>query len=111
MSQGLRVLVFGICMTAFDGQQTIRTAEFDQDEKARTFTLYRADNQAQFAYSLSRFEKITAARYKGWSLIIPREFEEHAKEHTFRRHWYRGFVKSFDGENILKPKERLAAHQ
>lgn len=102
---------FGICMAAFDGQQTIRTAEFDQDEKARTFTLCRADNQAQFAYSLSRFEKITAARYKGWSLIVPRKFEELAKEHTFRRHWYRDSVKGLDGENILKPKERLAAHQ
>jgi hypothetical protein len=102
---------FGICMAAFDGQQTIRTAAFDQDERAHTFTLCRADNQAQFAYSLSRFEKITAARYKGWSLVIPSEFEEHAKEHTFRRHWYRDFVKGFDGESILKPKERVAAHQ
>ena len=75
---------FGICMAAFDGKQTMRAAEFDQDEKAHTFTLCRADNQAQFSYSLSRFEKITAARYAGWSLIIPEEFEELAREHTFR---------------------------
>jgi hypothetical protein len=102
---------FGICMAAFDGKQTMRAAEFDQDEKARTFTLCRADNQAQFAYSLSRFEKITAARYAGWSLIVPNEFEELAREHTFRRHWYRDFIKGFDGESILKPKERIAAHQ
>jgi hypothetical protein len=67
---------FGVCMAAFDGKQTMRAAEFDQDEKARTFTLCRADNQAQFNYSLSRFEKITAARYTGWSLIVPHEFEE-----------------------------------
>jgi hypothetical protein len=29
-------------MAAFDGKQTMRAAEFDQDEKARTFTLCRA---------------------------------------------------------------------
>ena len=46
-------------------QGTLRAAEFDQDEKAQTFTLCRADNLAQFTYSLSRFEKITAARYAG----------------------------------------------
>ena len=102
---------FGICMAAFDGKQTMRAAEFDQDEKAHTFTLCRADNQAQFAYSLSRFEKITAARYTGWSLIVPNEFREFAKEHTYRRHWYRDFIKGFDGESILRPKERIAAHQ
>ena len=65
---------FGICMAAFDGKRTMRAAEFDQDEKAHTFTLCRADSQAQFTYSLSRFEKITAARYAGWSLVVPHEF-------------------------------------
>jgi hypothetical protein len=104
---------FGICMAAFDGKRVLRTAKFDQDEKAHTFTLYRADNYAQYAYSLSRFEKITAARYKGWSLNISGEFEELAKEHTFRRHWYRDELdsKGFGGESILKPKERVTAHQ
>ena len=103
---------FGICMAAFDGKQTMRAAEFDQDEKARTFTLCRADNQAQFAYSLSRFEKITAARYTGWSLTVPREFEGLAKEHAFRRHWYwDDFTKGIHGKSILRPKERIAAHQ
>src|SRR5262249_40710851 len=102
---------FGICMVAFDGKRTIRAAEVDQDEKARTFTLCRADNRAQFAYSLSRFEKITASRYKDWSLAIPEEFEEYAKEHTFRRHWYRDFIKGFEGKSVLKPKERVAASQ
>ena len=52
-------------MAAFDGKQAIRAAEFDHDEEDQTFTLCRADNQAQFAYSLSRFEKITSARYAG----------------------------------------------
>lgn len=109
---------FGICMAAFDGKQTMRAGQFDQDEKARTFTLCRADNQAQFAYSMRRFEKITAARYTGWSLAVPSEFEALAKEHAFRRHWYRDYEtgewcpKGSDmGKNILKPKERTAAHQ
>jgi hypothetical protein len=79
---------FGICMAAFDGKQTLRTAKFNKDEKARTFTLCRADSQPQFDYSLSRFEKITTERYAGFSLIVPDEFEELAREHTFRRHWY-----------------------
>src|SRR3954447_20653564 len=39
---------FGLCMAAFDGKQTIRTAEFDQDVEAHAFTLYRSDNLAQF---------------------------------------------------------------
>jgi hypothetical protein len=102
---------FGICMAAFDGKETIRAPEFDHDEKARTFTLCRADNPQQYAYSLTRFVKITAARYKGWSLSVPDKFEELAKEYTFRCHWYRDYVKGFDGENILKPKDRVAAHQ
>jgi len=103
---------FGICMAAFDGKQTIRATEFDQDEKAHTFTLCRADNKAQFIYSVSRFEKITAARYKGWSLNVLSEFKDFVKDHTFRRHWYRDdFIKGFDGQSVLKPKERIAVHQ
>jgi hypothetical protein len=103
---------FGICMAAFDGKQTIRAAEFDKDEKDHTFTLCRADNYAQYAYSLSRFGKITAARYKDWSIAIPDELEELVKEHTFRSHWYRDFEsKGFGGVSVLKPKERVAAHQ
>jgi hypothetical protein len=106
---------FGICMAAFDGKNTIRTVKFNQDAEAQTFTLHRADNQPQFTYSMSRFEKITAGRYKGWSLVVPSEFEELAKEHTFRRHWYHHHPfnddKGFYGESVLKPKERIAAHQ
>jgi hypothetical protein len=103
---------FGICMVAFDGKRIFRTEKFDQDEKTKTFTLYRADNKEQYAYSMSRFERITAGRYAGWSLNIAGEFEEYAKEYTFRRLWYRDdYVKGcFGGESILKPKERVAAH-
>ena len=99
---------FGICMAAFDGKQTIRAEKFDRDAEAQAFTLHRADNRAQFAYSLSRFEKITACRYRNWSLVIPEEFEEYAKDHTFHRHWYRDFIKGFEGQNVLRPKERSA---
>jgi Poly A polymerase head domain len=109
---------FGICMAAFDGKNTIRTAKFNQDAESQTFTLYRADNQPQFAYSMSRFEKITAGRYRDWSLVVPSEFEELVREHAFRRHWYRDFIKDReDGVllprwgNALMPKERVAAHQ
>ena len=67
---------FGICKAAFDGKQVIRTDAFDADAEEQTFTLCRADNGAQFAYSMVRFKKITAARYSGWSLVIPEEFED-----------------------------------
>ncbi|HVI68271.1 MAG TPA: hypothetical protein VM910_37680 [Bradyrhizobium sp.] len=100
---------FGICMVAFDGHEFIRTADFDQDAEEQTFTLYRADNEAQFVYSMSRFEKLTANRYQGWTLAIPKEFEGLAKEHTFRKHWYHEFGKYFEGKNLLRPKERIAA--
>jgi Poly A polymerase head domain len=103
---------FGICMAAFDGKNTIRAAEFNHDAESQTFTLHRADNPPQFAYSMSRFEKIAAGRYQGWSLAVPEQFEELAKEHTLRQHWYwERFVKGFYGESVLKPKERIAAYQ
>jgi hypothetical protein len=97
---------FGVCMAAFDGKETVRTREFDFDAKERTFTLHRADNGAQFAYSMSRYEKITAGRYVGWSIAIPERFEKLAQEHTFRRHWYCDRDEGLGGPNLLKPKER-----
>jgi Poly A polymerase head domain len=97
---------FGICMAAFDGKETIRTAEFDFDAENRTFTLHRADNEAQFSYSMSRYEKITAGRYVGWSIAIPDEFETYVREREFSRRWYREYKGLFGGESILKPKER-----
>jgi hypothetical protein len=111
LEENLARFDFGICMAAFDGKQIIRAAEFETDIENKTFTLCRADNQPQFAYSMSRFEKITATRYQGWSLVIPEEFEQLAKEHTFHRHWYRDFIKGFDGASVLRPKERVAARQ
>jgi hypothetical protein len=105
---------FGICMAAFTGEETLRTDEFDQDAEAHTFTLHRADNQPQFTYSMSRFEKMATTRYAGWSLSVPSEFEELLKEHMLKRDWYRDyFFKGLDsgGGNILRPKERTAARQ
>ena len=101
---------FGVCMAAFTGGKTILTTEkFNRDVAQSTFTLHRADNEAQFAYSMSRFEKITAGRYSGWTLAIPEQFQELAKDHTFRRRFYRDDdVKGFHGSFVLKPKERTA---
>jgi hypothetical protein len=109
---------FGICMAAFDGKGTIRTTAFSRDMEAHTFTLLRADNLAQFSYSFSRFEKITAGRYAGWQLVVPLKFKALAEERDHRRHWYQDYEtgewcpKGTEmGKNILKPKERTAAHQ
>ena len=107
---------FGICMAAFDGKQTIRADAFDCDVENHSFTLRRADNQAQFNYSMSRYDKITAGRYSGWSLVLPDEYEFYFKEYNFRKHWYRDeegnlVSKGLGGPSLLKPKERIAAHQ
>jgi hypothetical protein len=51
---------------------------------------------------------MTADRYSGWTLSIPEQFEELAKEHTFRKHWYKADA-HFGFENysqVLRPKER-----
>jgi hypothetical protein len=101
---------FGICMAAFDGGNILRADEFVADMEAETFTLCRADNLVQFSYSMSRYKKITAGRYQGWGLSIPRAFEEYAREEAFRRQWYVDDCgKGFDGESVIKPKDRVVA--
>lgn len=100
---------FGICMAAFNGKVITRAPEFDRDMEAQTFTLFRADNLAQFRYSMTRFNKITRDRYSGWKLAIPDQFEELVKEDTFQRHWYAdpGCIKGPGySQNLLRPKER-----
>jgi hypothetical protein len=107
---------FGLCMAAFDGTEVIRTAAFNDDAAARTFTLCRADDAPQFAYSMSRFEKLTADRYAGWKLAVPAQFAELAKGHAMRRHWYqdgnywvrRDAPKLGAGPQLLHPKDRSA---
>jgi hypothetical protein len=105
----IRRFDYGICMAAFDGNQTIRTPEFDEDVAAQTFTLCRADNLPQYSYSMARFKKITAARYAGWSLVVPKKFKDLAMEHTLNQHFYEEFEKGSYHNSVLKPKERLGA--
>ena len=101
---------FGICMAAWSGGGDFMLSDdrFKRDIKNKTFTLCRADNLAQFSYSMVRFEKLTADRYKGWTLSVPDPFEELAKEHTFRRHWYtEGAHFGFENfSQVLRPKDR-----
>jgi hypothetical protein len=103
---------FGVCMAAWQGGDHFITKDprFLRDIESKTFTLCRADNLAQFSYSMVRFEKLTADRYKGWELSVPSQFEELAKEHTFRRHWYaegNGAHFGFEGSpQLLRPKTR-----
>ena len=100
---------FGVCMAAYyGGEKMIQTYEFELDVRNKTFTLCRADNAPQFAYSMSRFRKITANRYAGWKLAIPEMFQALAKEHAHRRdyYWDDNGGKFCRRDNILKPKER-----
>jgi Poly A polymerase head domain len=102
---------FGVCMAAWQGGSTlmITAAHFKRDIESKTFTLRRADNLAQFSYSMVRFEKLTADRYKDWQLLVPSQFEALAKEHAFRRHWYSESGAHFGIENypqLLRPKHR-----
>jgi hypothetical protein len=103
---------FGICMAAWEGGSTqmITNDQFKRDAEGKTFTLRRADNFTQFTYSMSRFEKLTADRYKGWGVSIPDQFESLLREHSFRRHWYKEGFAHFgmecDGGQLLRPKSR-----
>jgi hypothetical protein len=103
---------FGVCMAAWSGGHTtiITDDRFKRDIESKTFTLYRADNLAQFSYSMVRFEKLTADRYKGWTLAIADQFEELVREHTFRSNWYRyeqGAHFGFENySQSLRPKAR-----
>jgi hypothetical protein len=100
---------FGACMAAWDGGSMITDGCFRRDIERQTFTLCRADDFAQFSYSMVRFEKLTADRYKDWGLVVPSQFEALAKEHTFQKHWYKEEGGHFGFENyaqLLRPKER-----
>lgn len=99
---------FGLCMAAWDRFDIISTSRFTDDNTKKTFTLYRADNAGQFAYSMRRFENLTADRYVGFTLSVPERFEALAKEHSFKQHWYCDY-KGMDGPNVMRPKNRKAA--
>jgi hypothetical protein len=103
---------FGVCMAAWDGGDSMITNDdFKRDIESKTFTLCRADNFAQFSYSMIRFEKLTADRYKDWKLSVPSQFEALAKKHAFKRNWYWDTADGthFGFENfpqVLRPKDR-----
>jgi Poly A polymerase head domain len=75
---------FGICMAAWDGEKVYTANAFDTDVANKTFTLLRADDEMQFAYSMSRFKKLTTDRYRGYILSVPLEFEALAKTHALQ---------------------------
>jgi hypothetical protein len=111
MQDNLRRFDFGTCMAAWDSDEVYTAPEYTIDTTEKTFTLCRADDLPQFTYSMSRFHKLTADRYAGWKLVVPTKFEEFAREHTFRKVWYRdvenGELKYREaGPQQLKPKPR-----
>jgi hypothetical protein len=63
-------LDFGICRIGYDGSEVIRTDDYLADQAAQSFTLLRADDDAQRDRSLRRFERLSA-KYPGWKLIDP----------------------------------------
>jgi hypothetical protein len=103
---------FGVCMAAWAGGDSMITADsFKRDIESKSFTLCRADNLAQFSYSMIRFKKLTADRYKDWQLSVPNQFKELAKKHAFQRNWYWDTADGahFGFENspqVLRPKDR-----
>jgi hypothetical protein len=112
MQENLARFDFGICMAGWDGEEVYTAREYKTDTERKTFTLCRADDQAQFTYSMSRFKKMTADRYAGWELVVPEKFEAMAMEHAFKRtHYYdrdaeTWMPREIDGPQLLTPKAR-----
>jgi hypothetical protein len=102
----IRRFDFGLCMVAWSGQDIVYSPQFHHDAEHRTFTLHRADNKEQYAYSMSRFKKITQDRYAGYGLSVPLVFRGFAAEKTFQDNWYVDETIGFDGEQTLRPKQR-----
>ena len=102
---------FGICMAGWDGEEVYTAPEYKTDIERKTFTLCRADDQPQFDYSMSRFDKMTADRYAGWQLVVPAKFEKLAREHALKKTYY--YDRDTDawklrdyGAQLLTPKAR-----
>jgi len=111
MQANLERFDFGICMAAWDGNEVYTAYQYKRDVEQKTFTLRRADDQQQFNYSRSRFDKMTADRYAGWRLVVPQEFGALEREYTFRKNFYfddeaGGFVFRDCGPQLLTPKAR-----
>jgi hypothetical protein len=109
---------FGVCMCGWDGDEVIETPAFRHDLEKKVFTLHRADHEAQFSYSMRRYERLTAERYAGWDLAIPETFKQFLLDDEFKRHWW---VDEHNLEfsrlgvelshNLLRPKHRPQPHQ
>ena len=111
MQDNLARFDFGVCMAGWDGEEVYTAPEYKTDIECKTFTLRRADDQAQFNYSMSRFEKMTADRYAGWQLVVPRQFEAMAKERALKKtHYYdddtAAWMPRNYGTQVLTPKAR-----
>jgi hypothetical protein len=110
--QNLSRFDFGACMAAWDGTSRIIQMEaFKEDMSRKEFTLLRADNANQYAYSMARYKKLTAvgARYEGWKLAVSVEFEDLVKAAAFREHWYHDWTdleECSHSPQLLRPKER-----
>ena len=88
MQANLARFDFGLCMAGWDGDKVYTAPEYKIDSEQKTFTLCRADNQTQFDYSMSRFDKMTADRYAGWQLVVPAKFKALARDHALRKTYY-----------------------
>jgi len=117
MQDNLARFDFGICMTAWDGEEVYTAPEYKTDIERKTFTLCRADNWPQFHYSMSRFDKMTADCYAGWQSVAPTQFEAMAKEHALRKtHYFDRDTDAWmpcevaDGPQRLAPKARRLNH-
>lgn len=64
---------FGICQIAMDSSgEVLKTAEFHHDLRRYTFTYTRSPfDEAQFARSMRRYERLTAEKFDGWLLRVP----------------------------------------
>lgn len=61
---------FGTCRIGWDGNQLIRTEEYLDDQRSRTFTICADRKDDQLIRTYQRFERISQ-RYRGWTLVDP----------------------------------------
>jgi Poly A polymerase head domain len=110
MQENLARFDFAVCMAGWDGEKVYTAPEYKADIEQKTFTLCRADDYAQFAYSMSRFRKMTVDRYVGWQLVVPLHFRKLAKEYALRQTHYQHedtgewMPREIVGAQILTPK-------
>jgi predicted nucleotidyltransferase len=65
---------FTICQATYDMELGVYVSpSFLEDTSAKEFVLIRADNQDQYDYSMKRYERLTAEKYKGWGFVDGRK--------------------------------------